>query len=78
MNVYGKGRHAHLHYLVCANIYYSISVQQNRFKFAGHIAPHSGSLGLTLRHCSTFSFAIEKVLVSRFDPPFKCTAVKIL
>ena len=71
MNAYGKGRHTHLHYLVCANIYYSISVQRNHFKFAVHIAPYSGSLGLSLWHCSSFSFGIENVLASRFDSPFK-------
>ena len=76
MDTYGKGRHIiHVPVLyIYANIYYSIFVQRNRFKFAGHIAPHSGSFGLSLWHCSSFSFGIEKVLVSRFDSPFKCTA----
>ena len=78
MNMYGKGRHTYIYYLVCANIYYSISVQWNHFKFAVHIAPYSGSLGLSLWHCSSFSFGIEKVLASRFDSPFKCTmAIKL-
>ena len=76
MNVYGKGRHTYM--TVLSNIYYSISVQRNRFKFAGHIAPHSGSLCLSLWHCSPFSFGIEKVLVSRFDSSFKCTAANKL
>ena len=78
MDTYGKGRHTYMYYLVYANIYYSISVRRNRFKFAEHIAPHSGSLGLSLRHCSSFSFGIEKALVSRFDSPFKCTAANKL
>ena len=78
MNAYGKGRHTYIYYLVSANNYYSISVQRNHFKFAVHIAPYSGSLGLSLWHCSSFSFGIEKVLASRFDSPFKCTmAIKL-
>ena len=48
MNAYGKGRHTYIYYLVSANIYYSISVQRNHFKFAVHIAPYSGSLVLSL------------------------------
>ena len=63
--------------LVCAT-YYSISVQRNRFKFGVHIAPYGGSLGLSLWHCSSFSFDIEEVLVSKFDVLFKCTAARKL
>ena len=78
MNTYGKGRQTYMYYLEGANIYYSISVHRNHFKFAVHIAPYSGSLGLSLWHCSSFSFGTEKVLVIRFDPPFKFTAANKL
>ena len=40
---------------------------QNRMKFAVQRGPYSGSLGLSLRHCSSFSFGVENVLLSRFD-----------
>ena len=80
MNTYGKGRQTYMYYMYLegAKIYYSISVRRNCFKFAVHIAPYSGSLGLSLRQYSSFSFGTEKVLVFRFDPPFKCTAANKL
>ena len=54
--------------------YFSISVQQNHMKLGGVVAPNSGCLSLTLGLCSSFSFGVVSVLLSRFEAPFKCTA----
>ena len=47
-------------------------------RFGGIVAPNSDYLKLTLGHCSSFSFGVVSVLLSRFDAPFKCTADKNL
>ena len=47
-------------------------------RFGGIVAPHSGCLSLTLGLCSSFSFGVVSVLLSKFDPPFKCTVDKNL
>ena len=41
--------------------------------FGEIVVPNSGSLSLTLGPCSSFSFGVVSVLLSRFDVPFKCT-----
>ena len=56
--------------------HFSITVQRNRIRFGGIIAPNSGCLSLTLEPCSSFSFGVVSVLLSRFDSPFKCTVKK--
>ena len=43
--------------------HFSITVQ---WRFGGIVAPNSGSLGLTLGPCSTSSFNVVSVLLSRF------------
>ena len=58
--------------------HFSITVQRNRMKFDGIIAPNSGSLNLILGPCSSFSFGVVSVLLSRFDSLFKCTVNKKL
>ena len=47
-------------------------------RFGGIVAPNSGCLSLTLELCSSFSFGVVSVLLSRFDAPFKCTVKKTL
>ena len=47
-------------------------------RFGGIVAPNSGSLSLTLGPCSSFSFGVVSVLLSRFDSLFKCTVNKKL
>ena len=42
-------------------------------KFGVIVATNSGWLSLTLGPCSSFSFALVSVLLSRFDPLFKGT-----
>ena len=58
--------------------HFSITVQRNRMIFGGILAPNSGSLSLTLGICSSFSFGVVSVLLSRLDAPFKCTVNKAL
>ena len=57
---------------------FSITVQRNRMRFGGIVALNSGSLNLTLGPCSSFSFGVVSVLLSRFDSLFKCTVNKKL
>ena len=57
---------------------HALSVQRNHIRICGIVAPYSGCLSLTLGPCSSFSFGVVRVLLSRFDPPFKCTADKNL
>ena len=66
----GKGRHA------CKMFqrHFSVTVQRNRMKFSGIVAPNSGSLNLNLGPCTSFSFGVVNVLLSRFDSLFKCSA----
>ena len=70
----GKGRHA------CKMFrqHFSITVQRNPMRFGGIVAPSSGCLSLTLGPCSSFSFEVVSVLLSRFDSLFKCTVNKKL
>ena len=58
--------------------YFSITVQRNHMTFGVIVAPTSGCLSLTSWLCSSFSFGVVSVLLSRFDAPFKCTANKNL
>ena len=58
--------------------HFSITVQRNRMRFGGIVVPTSGSLSLTLEPCSSFSFGVVSVLLSRFDSLFKCTVNKKL
>ena len=58
--------------------HFSITVQRNHMTFGGIVAPNSGCLSLTLGLCSSFSFGVVSVLLSRFDAPFKCTVNKML
>ena len=58
--------------------HFSITVQRNHMKFGGIIAPNRGSLNLILGPCSSFSFGVVSVLLSRFDSLFKCTVNKKL
>ena len=51
-----------------------VTVQRNEMKFGGIVAPKSGCLSLTLGPCSSFSFGVVSVLLSRFGSLFKCTA----
>ena len=46
--------------------------------FGGIVAPNSGCLSLTLELCTSFSFGVVSVLLSRIDAPFKCTVNKAL
>ena len=57
---------------------FSVAVQRNDMKFGGIVAPTSGCLSLTLGLCSSFSFSVVRVLLSRFGSLFKCTADKNL
>ena len=66
---------------VCWEIFvwnFSITVRRNHMRFGEIVVPSSGYLSLTLGPCSSFSFGVVCVLLSRFDPPFKCTAEKNL
>ena len=47
-------------------------------KFGVAITPNSGCISLLLGDYSSFTFGVEKILVSRFEPPFKCIANKTL
>ena len=70
----GKGRHA------CKMFrrHFSVTVQRNHMRVGGIVAPNSGSLSLTLGPCSSFSFGVVSVLLSRLDSLFKCTVNKPL
>ena len=57
---------------------FSITVQWNHMRFGGTVAPNTSCLSLTLGPCSSFSFGVVNVLLSRFDAPFKCTVNKTL
>ena len=57
---------------------FSVTVQRNDMRFGGIVAPKSGCLSLTLEPCSSFSFGVVSVLLSRFGALFKCTADKNL
>ena len=57
---------------------FSATVQWNDMIFGGIVAPKSGYLRLTLVPCSSFSFGVVSVLLSRFGSLFKCTADKNL
>ena len=70
----GRGSHA----CKLFRQYFSITVQQIRMKFGGIVVASSGSLSVTLGHCSSFSFGEVSVLLSRFDFLFKCTVNKTL
>ena len=66
---------------VCWEVFgwhFSITVLRNHMIFGGIVAPDSGCLSLTLGLCSSFSFGMVSVLLSRFDAPFKCTVNKAL
>ena len=47
-------------------------------RFGGIVAPNSGCLSLTLGLCSSVTFGVVSVLLSRFDAPLKCTVNKTL
>ena len=72
--MYGKGCHPY----TCMQNNFSIAVHRICMKFGVLIAANSGCLSLVLWHCSSFSFSIENVLVSRFVPHSKCTVSKEL
>ena len=55
---------------------FSITVQQNEMRFGGIVAPKSGCVSLTLGPCSSFTFGVVSVLLSRFGSLFNCTADK--
>ena len=57
---------------------FSVAVQRNYMRFGGIIAPKSVCVSLTLGPCSSFSFGVVSVLLSRFGLLFKCTADKNL
>ena len=59
---------------VCAKSNYSKTVQQTHVKFRLRIAPYSASLSPGLWHCSSLSFGVKNVLVSKLEPLFKYTA----
>ena len=46
--------------------------------FFVNVATNSGCVSLSLGLCSSFSFGVVSVLLSRFDAPFKCTVNKML
>ena len=58
--------------------HFSITVQRNHMRFGGIVAPNSVYLSLTLGPCSSFSFGVVSVLLSRFGSLFKCTVDKNL
>ena len=51
----------------------SISVKRNRMKFCVNVATNSDCVSLSLGLCSLFSFGVGRLLLHRFDAPFKCT-----
>ena len=53
-------------------------MQQNTTKFGVVVAANSSCLHLDLDLCSSFSFDVVSVLLSRFDSLFKCTVNKTL
>ena len=53
--------------------HFSITVHRNDMIFGDIVAPNGGCLSLTLGLCSSFSFGVVSVLLSRFDALFKCT-----
>ena len=57
---------------------FSVTVQRNDLRFGGIVAPKSGCVSLTLGPCSSLSFGLVSVLLSRFGSLFKCTADKNL
>ena len=57
---------------------FSVTVQRNDMIFGGIVAPKRGCVSLTLVPCSSFSFGVVSVLLSRFGSQFKCTADKNL
>ena len=57
---------------------FSETVQRNDIGFGGVVAPKSGCLTLTLGPCTSFSFGVVSVLLSRFGSLSKRTADKIL
>ena len=57
---------------------FSVTVQRNKMRFGVIVATKSGCLSLTLGPCSSFSFGVVSVLLSRFGALFKCTADKNL
>ena len=57
---------------------FSITVQRIDMRFGGIVAPNSACLSLTLGPCSSFSFGVVSVLLTRFDSLFKCTVNKKL
>ena len=57
---------------------FSVTVERNDMRFGGIVAPKSGCLNLTLVPCSSFSFGVVSVLLSRFGSLSKCTADKNL
>ena len=59
-------------------LHFSITVQRNHMRFGGIVAPNSGCLSPTLGLCSSFTFGVVSVLLSRFNIPFKCTVNKTL
>ena len=59
-------------------MHFSITVQRNDMRLGGIVAPKSGCLSLILGPCSSFSFGVVSVLLSRFGSLFKCTADKNL
>ena len=58
--------------------HFSITVQRNDISFGRIVAPNSGCLCLSLGPCSSISFGVVSVLLSRFDSLFKCTVNKEL
>ena len=58
--------------------HFSITVQRNDMRFGGIVVPNTSCLSLTLGLCSSFSFGVVSVLLSRFDSLFKCTVNKKL
>ena len=57
---------------------FSVTVQRNEMRFGGIVTPKSGCLSLTLGPCSSFSFGVVSVLLTRFGSLSKCTADKNL
>ena len=57
---------------------FSVAVQRNHMRFGGIVAPNSDCLSLILGLCSSFSFGVVRVLLFRFNTPFKCTVNKTL
>ena len=57
---------------------FSVTVQRNNIGFGGIVAPKSGCLSLILGPCSSFSFGMVSVLLTRIGSLSKCTADKNL